>query len=390
MGSMEIQQAQSLQTRQEFKLIARLEQANLLEMPEEEFNKLIAEVESNPLFKKLYQKEKIIHYQRYPKTDIASRFHQLNEEIAAGTDTLDTESLLLGKEEVIQQIQKMGLEKFKRYFLYPEPEISVEEVAQYCNLEPPEVEKINSLINEFSIMSEFYNPSALGAEHGIHYSKVASVERRPEGFVIGYLSASYARGRYLIDYERFEELRANRAITGAEVREIRQIFKKMELINSRKDTITRILQNIVETQAPYFESQDPKALLPFSQKELAKRIGLVPSSISRAIRGRSLETPWGEEKALKDFFPRPRRFKKELVRQLLETTEGLHSDEEIRAQLKQKFGVSISRRSVASLRKELKITPTWKKKEAPIQPKKRGIVSSRQRVRGIAGKIALQ
>jgi DNA-directed RNA polymerase specialized sigma54-like protein len=359
---MEIEQAQSLQTRQEFKLIARLEQANLLEMPEEEFNKLIAEVESNPLFKKLYRKEKVIHYQRYPKTDISSRFYQLNEEIAAGMGTLDIESLLLGKEGVIQQIQKMGLEKFKRYFLYPEPEVSVEEVAQDCNLEPREVEKINSLINEFSIMSEFYNPSTLGAEHGIYYSKVASVERRPEGFVIGYLSASYARGIYLINYERFEELRGNRAITGAEVREIRQLFKKMELINSRKDTITRILQNIAEKQALYFESQDAKALLPFSQKELAKRIGLGPSSISRAIRGRSLETPWGEEKALKDFFPRPRRFKKELVKRLLETEDGLRSDEEIKAQLRQKFGVSISRRSVASLRKELKITPAWKRK----------------------------
>ena len=361
-ASMEIQQAQSLQTRQEFKLIARLEQANLLEMPEEEFNRLIAEVESNPLFKKLYQKEKIIRYQRYPKTDISSHFHQLNEEVAAGTGTFDTESLLLGKEEVIQQIQKMGLEKFKRYFLYPEPQVSVEEVAQDCNLEPPEVEKINNLINEFSIMSEFYNPSALGAEHGIYYSKVASVERTPEGFVIGYLLPSYARGRYLIDYERFEELGGNRAITGAEAGEIRQLFKKMELINSRKDTITRILQNIVEKQAPYFESQDPKALLPFSQKELAKRIGLVPSSISRAIRDKSLEMPWGEEKALRDFFPRPRMFKKELVRQLLETEEGLRSDEEIKSQLRQKFGVSISRRSVASLRKELKITPAWKKK----------------------------
>jgi RNA polymerase sigma-54 factor len=331
-------------------------------MPEEEFNRLITEVESSPLFKELYQKEKIIRYQRYPKTDISSRFYQLNEEIAVGTGTLDIESLLLDKEEIIRQIQKIGLEKFKRYFLYPEPEVSVEEVAQECNLDLPEVEKINSLINEFSIMSEFYSPSALSSEHGIYYSRVASVERGPEGFVIGYLSPSYARGRYSINYERFEELRGNRAISGVEVREIRQLFKKLELINSRKDTVTRILQNIVEKQALYFESHDPKALLPFSQKELAPKIGLVPSSISRAIRDRSLETPWGEEKALKDFFPRPRRFKKELVRQLLETEEGLRSDEEIKAQLEQKFGVSISRRSVASLRKELKIAPAWKRK----------------------------
>lgn len=129
MGTLEIQQTQSQQTRQEFKLIARLQQASLLEMPEEEFNKLISEAENNPLFKRLSQKEKIIRYQRYPKTDICSSFYQLNEEIAADTGTLDVESLLLDKEDLVRQIQKLGLEDFKRYFLYPEPELSSEEIA---------------------------------------------------------------------------------------------------------------------------------------------------------------------------------------------------------------------------------------------------------------------
>ena len=367
MGSPEIQQTQSLQTRQEFKLIIRLEQANLLEMPEEEFNRLTTEVESSPMFKKLYRKERIIHYQRYPKTDLSSHFYQLNEEISAGTGTLDIESILYDKEDIVRQIQQIGLENFKRYFLYPEPGVSVEEIAQECNLELLEAEKINSLINEFSIMSEFYHPSALSSGRGIYYSKVASIEKGPEGFIIGYLSPSYARGRYSIDYERFEELKGNGAFSTAEAREIRQLFKRLELINSRKDTITRILQGIVEKQAPYFESGNGKALLPFSQKELAERIGLVPSSISRAITGKSLETPGGEEKALKDFFPRPRRFRKELVKQLLETGEEFPSDEAIKAKLEQKFGVSISRRSVASLREELKIAAAWKRKKTAMQ-----------------------
>jgi len=367
MGNLEVQQTQSVQARQEFKLLIRLEQASLLEMSEGEFNRLMVEVESSPLFKKLYRKEKIIRYQKYPRTDISSRFYQLNEEIAAGTGTLDIESLLSDKEDIVRQIQKMGLENFKRYFLYPEPGVSIEEIAQECNLKLIEVEKINSLINEFSIMSEFYNPSALSSGQGIHYSKVASVERGAEGFIVGYLSPSYARGRYSIDYERFEELKGNGTISGAEAKEIRQLFKRLELINSRKDTVTRILQGIVEKQAPYFESGDAKAILPFSQKELAEKIGLVPSSISRAISGKSLEMPGGEEKALKDFFPRPRRFRKELVRQLLETGEEFPSDEAIKAKLEQKFGVSISRRSIANLRKELKFPPSWKRKQALLQ-----------------------
>jgi DNA-directed RNA polymerase specialized sigma54-like protein len=370
MAGMEIQQTQSLQARQEFKLIMRLEQAGLLEMSEEEFNRLTTEVESGPLFKKLYRKERIIRYQRYPKTDLSPRFYQLNEEIAAGTGTIDIESLLSNKEDVIRLIKKIGRENFERYFLYPEPEVSADEVARECNLEIAEIDRINSLINEFSIMSEFYNPSVLSSEHGIHYSKVASIERGAEGFIIGYLSPSYARGKYSIDYARFEELRQSGAITKAEVKETRQLFKKLELINSRKDTVARILQGIVEKQAPYFESGNGKAVLPFSQKELAERIGLVPSSISRAISGKSLEMPWGEEKALRDFFPRPRMFRKELVRQLLETGEEFSSDEAIKAKLEQTFGVSISRRSIADLRKELKFPTAWKRKQALLQERK--------------------
>ncbi len=361
MGKREILQTQSLQTRQEFKLIAGMEQAGLLEMPEEEFNRLSAEVESSPLFKRLCRNERIIRYQRYPRTDISARFLQINEEIVAGAGTLDVESVLSGREEVVSLIRRIGLEDFKRYFLFPEPEISVQEIAQACDLQTAEVEEINDLINEFSVMSEFYRPSELSAGQGIRYSKIATVEKRREGFVICYLSSFYARGVYSIDYGRFEELKESGAVAESEMKEAKQLFRRLELINVRKDTLTRILHGILEKQEPYFESGNSRSLLPFSQKELAERIGLVPSSISRAIRGRSLEMPWGEEKALKDFFPRPRRFKRELLRQLLETGEGLRSDEAIKERLEQEFGVSVSRRSVASLRQELRIAAGWKR-----------------------------
>jgi RNA polymerase sigma-54 factor len=124
------------------------------------------------------------------------------------------------------------------------------------------------------------------------------------------------------------------------------------------------LQSIIDKQALYLDSSDLKALLPFSQQEMAKKTGLAPSSVSRAIRGKSIGTPWGEEVPLKHFFPRPRMFKKELLKQLLEAEEGLLSDEAIRAKLLEKSGVAISRRSVADLRKELKIPAVRKRKQA--------------------------
>ena len=353
-------QTQSTQMQQELGQILRMEQANLLEMPEDEFKRLIANVEQGSLFKRLYHKEKLIRHQRFPRTDISSSFYQLEEERVADKGSLDVESLLLNKEYIIRQIKKLGLEKFKRYFLFPESGMTLEEIARESALEVSEVKEINNLVDELSIMSEFYQPSNITSDI-IRYFKVASVEKDEEGFIIGYFSPSLARGRYSIDYERFEELKAAGAFTETEVKETRQLLKKLELINSRKDTLTQILQNIIDKQAVYLESGDLRSLLPFSQKELAENIELAPSSVSRAIRDKSIDTPWGEEIPLKHFFPRPKRFRKELLKQLLETDKGLSSDEAIRAKLWEKFGVAISRRSVANLRKELGFPATRRK-----------------------------
>jgi len=352
MSRLRVEQTQSLQMRQELRQILRMEQADLLEMPEDEFCRLITEIEQHPIFRRLYQTEKLIRHQRFPRTDISSSFYQIKEELVADGGSVDVELLLLNKEHIVREIQKLGLEKFKRHFLFPESGTKLEEIAQKCDLDVSEVQKINSLIDEFSIMSEFYHPSNI-TSGGIRYSRVASVENDGEGFVIGYFSASVARGRYSIDYERFDELKVAGAFTEAEVKEARRLFKKLELINSRKETLTQLLQSIVAEQALYLQSGDSRSLLPLSQKELAKKIGVAASSVSRAISGKSIDAPWGEEIPLKNFFPRPKKFRKELLRQLLETDNGFSSDEAIRTELRERYGVAISRRSVANLRKEL-------------------------------------
>lgn len=359
MTDLRFDQTQSQQARQKFKLIARLEQSNLLEMAEGDFQRLIAEIEKSPLFRKLHREEKIIRYKRLPKTDISSKFYQFKEEIVADEGSLDVASLLMNNESIVRQVQKLGLEKFKQYFLYNDPDLSMQEIARECDMEVSEVHEINTLMDEFSILSEFYNPSSVKAEHGTYYSKIASVERGLEGFVIGYFSPSFARGKYSIDYERLEELIKNGTFNDTGAKEAKNMLKKLELINVRKDTISQILQGIIEKQTLYFESGDLKALLPFSQKELANRIQVVPSSISRAISGKSIDTPWGEEKPLKDFFARPSMFKRILIQRLLEGEIDPLSDEKIRSRLKEEFGISISRRSVARLRKELKIPASW-------------------------------
>ena len=215
--------------------IVRMQQAGLLQMPEDELHRLIINIEQSPFFLRLYRKEKLIQHQRFPGSNISSSFYQFKEEMVADTGSLNIESLLLNRKHIVRQIQKLGLERFNRYFLFPESGMTLEEIARECDLDVSEVQEINSLIDEFSIMSEFYHPSNLTSDV-IHYSKVASVDREEDGFVIRYFSPSFARGRYLVNYERFEELNGNGVFSKAQAREARQLFKKLELINSCKDT----------------------------------------------------------------------------------------------------------------------------------------------------------
>jgi len=228
MARLRMEQTQSLQMQQELRQILRMEQATLLEMPEAEFNRLIAEIERGSFFKRLSQKERLIRHQRFPRTDISSSFYQLKEELVADEGSLDVESLLLNKEHIIHQIQKLGLEKFKRYFLFPESGMTLEEIARECDLEVSEVHRINNLIDDLSIMNEFYHPSNI-TSGVIRYSKVASIEKDETGFIIAYFSAFLARGRYLIDYERFEELKSAGEFTEAGVKGARQLFKKLQI-----------------------------------------------------------------------------------------------------------------------------------------------------------------
>jgi len=325
----------------------------LLEMSEVEFQYLIFGVEKSSLFKRLREQEKVIHYQRFPKANLSRRFYELKEEIVAAPSSVDVESLIANKEELVGLIRNLGIDNFKQYFLYPEPGITVEEIAHQCQLEVSEVSKINSLIDEFSIATEFYHPSSI-SDKGKHYSKVAAIERGTEGLSVAYFSPAYARGKFVVDYMKLEQLLHDGVFNNTEVKEIRQLLRKLELINSRKNSLHQVIQNIVEKQTPFFESGNPKALLPFSQKELASKIGLTPSTISRVIANKSLETPWGE-RALKDFFPNPKKFRKELLKQILEQEAKPLSDQKIKVSLERKFGVYLSRRTIASLRKELKI-----------------------------------
>jgi len=63
-------------------------------------------------------------------------------------------------------------------------------------------------------------------------------------------------------------------------------------IASRRDTLLKVVKAVVRKQTPFLES-GPSALQAMSMREIAERIGLHESTVSRACSGKWLATPHG-------------------------------------------------------------------------------------------------
>ena len=347
------------QTKQLLKLIGRIKLADLMELSEKEFAKIIKKIESDPLFKKLFspsnRQEKVVSYIRFPGSKLATSFYELKEDIAVDRSSPNIESFLDRRKEVIPLIKRLGIDKFKKYFLYNDGELSYKDISLACNLGEKEVTKIMTLIDDFSIQSEFFNPSMINLDRIISYSKVAKIEKCDSGdLVISFFSPHLVKGRYWINYEKLAELK-NRVFSQTELRKINKLLHTLKAINTRKSIIYQIIRKVLKKQSVYFATGNSKNLVSLSQRELAKEMNVNPSLISRAIARRSIETPWGEEYPIKYFLPNRKRIIKKLITDIINDGKCIHTDEGVREKLRKAFNIDISRRSVASYRQELKI-----------------------------------
>jgi len=348
------------QTKQLLRLIGRIKFAELIELSERDFAKIVREIESDPLFRKLFSpskpQEKVVSYLPFPRSGLSKNFCEFREDMAADRSSLDVESLLAKRKEIVPLIRRLGIDKFKKYFLYSNGEISYKDIVLACNLTEREVVKILAFIDDLAIQREFFSPSTINPGSNVAYSKIAQIEKDNSGdFVVSFFSPHLAKGRYLINYEKLAELRKKTVFTQAEMRKMDKLLKTLEIINTRKSIIYRIIRNVLKIQSRYLASRDAKELVPLTQKGLAKEMNVNPSLISRAIARRSIETPWGEEYPIEYFLPNRKKIVKRLITDIINDGKCIYTDEEIREELRKVFNIDISRRSVASYRKELKI-----------------------------------
>ena len=341
------------------KLVGRIQLSDIMDLSEDEFKALIKTIEKTSLFKTLTyprrvqdKAEKVISFTKYPKTTIANNALELKEEILPDTASVDIETFLQGEENLIKIIRKLGIEKFKEYFLYYQHGLSLEELAKKCDVGIDDVSRIIDLMNEISLQSGAKVSPIAGSTAKVFYSKVAFIEKDKNGFSIRYFDFCYARGKYSIDYEKLMRLKEKKQLGKKQVQEFNTLVKTLEMINARKNILYRILREIIKEQAAFLDTLDFRLRISLAQKEIAQALGVNPSLISRAIRFKSVETSRGEV-LLKDFFPDRKTIIKEFLSEILTEKSDEFSDRQLRGLVKKQFNINISRRSINDYRREI-------------------------------------
>ena len=144
---------------------------------------------------------------------------------------------------------------------------------------------------------------------------------------------------------------------------LRQAKWLLDSLERRGGTLRQCAGAVLEAQRPFFTGE-AEELSPMTLSQLAGELGLHPSTVSRAVRGKYLQCRQGTY-PLRYFFSRPigggasRQAAKQAVLELIRDEDRSRplSDQDLCALLAAR-GISVARRTVAKYRLELGIGPS--------------------------------
>ncbi len=343
-------------------LQGRLAAAKWLSMSEPEVAREASDIEGDPLFRELVYGDQgrspLVKRRRWPAAELHQGFYELKEELAAGDGSGDIHDLIEKHEDLVGCIRKIGQVNFERYFLVGDTDESFESVCEIVGVKQDVGRKILDLVLEIGARSEFFRPGRVPETAGVRYSCIAEIERDPretDGLFFRFFAPHWARGRYEIQYDRLEDWKKHRDLTVGERRDLRKLLKRIEMLNMRQDTLFQILSRSSTEQSVFLRSRRRERLRPLSLRELARRIGVAPSTVSRAISRRSVVLPWGEEVPLKYLLTGQREVLLEILKEWRRTgimRPGI-TDESLMVRLAEEAGITVSRRTVNECRRKL-------------------------------------
>ncbi|MBI5210621.1 MAG: hypothetical protein HY927_11680 [Elusimicrobia bacterium] len=336
-------------------LIGRLRMADWIEMPEREFAREIKKIEQDPLFQKLFfglsDVPGAIRRQRWPRSRMVLSFDEVGGRTASAGERAKVEDILEAKPHLIAMIRRLGREAFETYFLHSDEPLTIAEIACRTSLPAADVRKIHDMLLDIGTQAEFESPGEPSASR--HYACLARVWTEDGEPHFEFFSPHWARGRYHIRYDLVEEWKRQAALLSSdERRKLPRLIKRIETVNLRQNTMFRILESLAKLQADFLTNKSPDRKRPISLRQLAYRLDLAPSTVSRALSCRSVILPWGKEVPLIQLVPGRRKVLREILSRWLEV-DARRTDAALALRLREEYAIKVSRRTVNAVRNEL-------------------------------------
>lgn len=314
-------------------------------------------------------------YFKVPIDEIARICKISNEEAKSVLDELKelepvgifTENL---QECLLKQVESLGiedeiLEKMIREYL---PEIAERNLGRISRA----LKISTSQVRKYILFIETLNPRPVMGmcDQNTEYIIPDIVVRKEEKWVVE-LNDSWMGNYEISDYylklmkETVDE--ELKRYFGEKSQRVRLILQNVE---QRRHTLESIMKRIVELQENYLEGNGK--LKPMTMTEIAEQIGVHPSTVSRAVKGKYVQCPC-KTLPLKEFFSQgiqgeTQQVSTQEIKEVLqilvaeENKKKPYSDEKLVRLLKEK-GIDISRRTVSKYREEMGIRGSFARKE---------------------------
>lgn len=329
------------------KLFFRVKLAGIIALDERKSNELINDIESDPLFKSL-MKSGVVKYRRHSNWNLASDFLEFDDNIFHNTSAdSDISEVVENNSDILPIIKNLGIDKFKSLFLNSSY-LDENKIASDIGADILTVQRIIKLINEVSVLSEFFHPSKI-SQPSISYVKIAKIDVDDGQLVCGYYSLNMAKGKYLIDNEKLELFKTE--LDGNDKIKLKELLSAINLMNSKKSIVHDIISMLMKLQNQYFLTGSLSKLNVLTAKDLSQQLKISQSSVSRAIFKKSIVTPWDIEITIKSLLPHKKNVVKHVLKDILNKHPG-YIDEQIREELSNKHNISVSRRLVCLCRNE--------------------------------------
>lgn len=148
------------------------------------------------------------------------------------------------------------------------------------------------------------------------------------------------------------------------------IFKA---VNERRKTMRKVINCIFDLQKQVIEN-GPASMVPMTLKDIAGMTGLHASTVSRAVKDKYAQTPYGTIR-IKDFFSNEIKSEngghvsaESIKREIRELVTGQNREQPLSdsgiLEVLNKKGVTLSRRTVAKYRNQLNVLPSYLRKNS--------------------------